>query len=107
MPRYRYLIEDEWEVVSNRTDQGRGDLVFTDGDRAFATIEVKWIDLPDSNRNSSTVQVSRRKKRRKVEEQAAKYATLYAKKRNLCLEAVEAFIFTNDCDRPCPITVYY
>lgn len=87
-------------MVPNRTDRGRGDLVFTDGDRAFAIVEVKWIDLSDPNRNRLTVKVSNRKKRRKVEEQAVRYAKLYADKAALCLETIEAFIFTNECDRP-------
>lgn len=107
LPEHPYLIENEWEVVPNRTDKGRGDLVFTDGDRAFfAVVELKWINQLDTNRNKS-ITVNNRKKRKKVKEQAVKYAKLFAWKEALCLEAIEAFIFTNECDRPRPVTVYY
>lgn len=107
LPEYSYVIEDEWEVEPSRTDQGRGDLVFTDGNSCFAVVEVKWIDLEGEGRTGSTKRVSNRKKRRKVEEQAIEYAKAYAKK--LSLEAIyvkqiNAFIFTNENEGPSSIS---
>ncbi|WP_121970331.1 hypothetical protein [Leptolyngbya sp. BC1307] len=101
LPEHPYVIEEEWEVEPGRTDQGRGDLVFTDGDNCFAIVEVKWIDLSGLGRKGSTRSVSNRKKRRKVEEQAVTYARLYASSANLTPDKkVEAFVFTNEFDRP-------
>lgn len=101
LPEHPYVIEEEWEVEPGRTDQGRGDLVFTDGDNCFAIVEVKWIDLSGLGRKRSTRKVDNRKKRRKVEEQAVNYARLYASSANLTPDKkVEAFVFTNEFDRP-------
>jgi hypothetical protein len=103
LPNYSYVIEDEWEVEPGRTDKGRGDLVFTDGDGCFAVVEVKWIDLVSTGRTGSTKRASNRKKRRAVEEQAISYARIYAEL--ACSELdpvkrVEAVMFTNEYDRP-------
>lgn len=100
LPSYPYLIEDEWEVESGRTDKGRGDLVFTDGTGCFAVVEVKWIDLENTGRTSST---KRTHKRKNVRKQATSYANIYAKQALDRLETVkwvEAFVFTNECDYP-------
>lgn len=105
-PDYPYVIEDEWEVEPGRTDQGCGDLVFTDAHGHFAIIEVKWIDLESTGRTGSTKRESNRKKRRKVEDQAIYYARIYAEL-NLggphTSYSIEAFIFTNEFDRPLPL----
>ena len=71
LPEHPYLYADEWEVVPGETNQGRGDLLFTDGVGSFAVVEVKYID---SGRTGSTVRTKRRKSRRHVGEQAAKFA---------------------------------
>ena len=98
---YPYLIEDEWEVEPGRTDSGRGDLVFTDACCNFAVVEVKCIDLESTGHNAST---KRTKKRRKVEEQAIKYAEKYREIASYYIKnlepQVEAFIFTNDSSQP-------
>lgn len=61
----------EWEVYAGRSDGGCGDLVFTDGDGSFAVVEVKFID---SGVSGSTARVNRTKGRKKVREQALRYA---------------------------------
>ncbi len=97
LPDYKYVVEDEWEVVSNRPQHGKGDLVFTDGNGCFAVIEVKWIDLIDSTRKGTTRRNSNTKKRRKVESQAIEYAECYANSAGLDADSkVEAFVFTNE-----------
>jgi hypothetical protein len=107
LPNYPFVIEDEWEAESSRTDKGRGDLVFTDAIGSFAIVEVKWIDLEGVGRIGSTKRTSNRKKRRTVEQQAVHYATIYAElalKRLDIVKRVEAFIFTNEFPQPVLIT---
>lgn len=99
LPRYPYVIEDEWEVEPGRTDKGRGDLVFTDGKGHFAVVEVKWIDIQNSDRVGVTRRGSNRKKRRKVEKQAGDYAEILSKKYD-CISHIEAYAFTNEQDCP-------
>ncbi len=73
---YPYLYEYEWEVVPNRPQKGKGDLVFTDGKQSFLIVECKYI-----NQNSGkTARIVRRNKRRKVERQAISYALKYAQR---------------------------
>jgi hypothetical protein len=107
LPQYPYVIEDEWDVIDSRTDLGRGDLVFTDGTGCFAVVEVKWIDLDSGSRTGSTKRTSNHKKRRKVEEQAIEYANNYRIKLSanelIDVKSIEAFYFTNECDKPSPI----
>ena len=45
LSRFSFLVDDEWEVEPGNTNLGRGDLLFTDGEGAFAVVEVKFIDL--------------------------------------------------------------
>lgn len=95
LPKYQYVIEDEWEVESGRADKGKGDLVFTDGNGYFAIVEVKWIDRETTGRTSCS---RRTRKRQAVKAQAIDYAHIYAKR---YLAIVEAFMFTNEDERPC------
>jgi hypothetical protein len=108
LPQYPYVIEDEWDVIDSRTDLGRGDLVFTDGSGCFAVVEVKWIDLDSGSRTGTTKRTSNRKKRRKVEKQAIEYANNYRAKLSadklIIVKSIEAFYFTNEYDKPFPIT---
>jgi hypothetical protein len=108
LPQYPYVIEDEWDVIDSRTDLGRGDLVFTDGTGCFAVVEVKWIDLDGLLREGKTRRESNRQKRRKVEEQATKYADRYRAKLSadklIVVKSIEAFYFTNEYDKPIRIT---
>lgn len=86
------LIDDEWEVVSGATNDGRGDLLFTDGAGAFAVVEVKWLPELFGGRTART---SRNKKRKAVRNQAWTYAQ--AVLRNYAdAQTVTAFICTND-----------
>jgi hypothetical protein len=100
LPKYPYVIEDEWEVIDGRTDLGRGDLVFTDGNGCFAIVEVKWLDI-ESGANACN---KRTKKRRKVKEQARKYARHYQNRlmstESNSMKSIEALYFTNDCKKP-------
>ncbi len=96
---YPYVIDDEWEAVPDRGDRGRGDLVFTDGHGAYAVVEVKYIDLEDTERRGSTRRTSNRKKRRKVEEQARAYARILFERLGPPAR-VEAYWFTNQHEAP-------
>jgi hypothetical protein len=63
LPDFPLLIDDEWEVSANRTDLGRGDLLFCSSDgKKVAVVELKA--------NSSSTAES-------VKDQARNYATLY------------------------------
>lgn len=102
-PSYPYVIEDEWEVQPGRTDQGRGDLVFTDGSGGFAVVEVKSLDLESIGRTGTTKRVSNRKKRRMVEEQALRYAEIYQKnldENQVAANRVKPYLFTNEHETP-------
>jgi hypothetical protein len=96
LPDYPYLFDDEWEVEANRTQDGKGDLVFTDGEGRYAVVEVKWLDLDNSGK---TVRTSRTKKRQKVQDQAVIYADELRQKLGDSVQ-VNAYCFTNEYDRP-------
>ena len=74
LAEYPFLIEDEWEVQPGHTNHGRGDLVFFDGHRRYAVVEVKHFDPADSGRGAGK---KRRSKRALVEDQAWRYASAY------------------------------
>ena len=101
LPDYPFVIDDEWEVNPGRTDEGRGDLVFTDGNGRFAVVEVKYIDLTGDNRSGSkkTIKKSNQEKRKTVREQAQKYAAYLLQKLD-STELVEAYFFTNQYKLP-------
>lgn len=86
------LLDDEWEVVPGATNSGRGDLLFTDGQGAYAVVEVKSMPALLGGR---TARGSRNKKRSGVREQALTYARavfrIYPDARE-----VSAFTFTDD-----------
>ena len=92
---FPYLVDDEWEVSPGHTNKGRGDLVFTDGRGAWATVETKWIDGGTDGGSGKTRRKSRRTKRRKVEAQALEYASLLAYFR-ADVEQVRPFLHTNE-----------
>lgn len=62
-----YLVDWEWEVVPGASNLGRGDLLFTDGEREYAVVEVKYIDKDSSG---PTARTRRKTKRGKVARQA-------------------------------------
>jgi hypothetical protein len=103
LPRYPYVIDDEWEVEASYTDKGRGDLIFTDGAGYYAVVEVKWIDVEGTGRQGTTKRGSNRQKRRKVEQQAIHYATCLLERLDDVV-SVSAYIFTNECDYPISLT---
>ena len=100
LPEYPYLIEDEWEVEIGKSDEGKGDLVFANEHDCFAVVEIKYINHKSGGRTSST---RRTTKRSKVKEQAIKYGHIYAKQSS---GKVEAFIFTNELEKPCLLETY-
>lgn len=99
LPDYPFLVDNEWECEPGRADEGRGDLVFTDGKGRFAVVEVKYLVLNEhgsaDGRNSNTRRNSNTKKRRKVEDQAREYAKKLQVKLGKA-QSVEAYYFTND-----------
>ena len=99
LPHLPYLVDDEWEVEASRAEQGRGDLVFTDGVGHYAVVEVKWIDSEETDRQSRTRRESNRRKRKEVKEQALKYAAIFLDVWD-DTELVQAFTFTNAAEQP-------
>ena len=100
LPKYLYLVEDEWEVEPGQANEGKGDLVFADKNGYFAVVEFKYIDL---NRTGSTIRATRNEKRKTVKKQAVKYARFYA---NLYHSKVEAFYFTSEDNLPVSLGIY-
>jgi hypothetical protein len=104
LPKYPFIIEDEWEVIDNLSNCGRGDLVFTDGEGSFAVVEVKWLDLDNLSKTAKTRRESNRKKRNKVIDQADEYARIYWQKldkgASVVPKSVDAFYYTNELDCP-------
>lgn len=96
LPGFPFLIDDEWDVEPGKTNQGRGDLVFTDGDGRFAVVEVKFIDL---GRTGKTVRTKRKNSRNKVIDQAVDYG-VKAHERFGPDVKVESYSFTNEADAP-------
>lgn len=96
---FTYLFDDEWEVSPGYTNEGRGDLLFFDGEHRFAVVEVKYIDTDITSRRGKTKRSSNRKKRRKVEEQAERYAEIVAAWLPPRF-TIEAYIFTNEHSTP-------
>ena len=96
LPNYPFLVDDEWEVEANRAQDGKGDLVFTDGEGRYAVVEVKWLDL---NGSGKTTRTNRNDKRQKVKKQATIYADEWKQKLGGSVQ-VDAYWFTNEYDRP-------
>jgi len=97
LPDFPFVVDDEWEVRGGHTNKGRGDLVFADGEGGFAVVEVKWVDGGTDGGRGSTRRAAKRKKRRKVEDQALKYARLWAARIGVGTR-VDAYLFTNESD---------
>ncbi|MBW4486055.1 MAG: hypothetical protein KME14_26325 [Tildeniella torsiva UHER 1998/13D] len=96
LPSYPLLIDDEWEAEPNRNQEGKGDLLFADGEGRFAVVEVKWLDLDNSGKTAKT---RRTHKRKKVKDQAAEYAACLAERLKIFAQ-IEGYWFTNECNRP-------
>ena len=93
LARFPFLVDDEWEVYPGATNLGRGDLVFTDGQGAFAVVEVKYIDR---ERTGRTARAKRNDSRGKVVEQARLYAARLHGRYPELVRMVEPFAFTNE-----------
>ncbi len=96
LPGFPFLIDDEWDVEPGKTNEGRGDLVFTDGEGAFAVVEVKFIDL---GRTVKTVRTKRKNSRNKVIDQAVDYGVKVYERFGPDVK-VESYSFTNEADAP-------
>ena len=83
LPAYPFVFDHEWEEVPGRTQDGRGDLLFTDGCGAFAVVEVKSILGAGKNNNRRTA----------VEKQARRYHAAAAARFG---SDVKAFVYTDD-----------
>jgi len=88
--KYPYLYKYEYEVVSGRSDFGKGDLIFTDGKNGFCIAEVKHLNN-DSGRNA---RARRNTKRRYVRYQARYYKSWFQGKHPE--ENIESCYLTND-----------
>lgn len=83
LPAFPFVVDYEWEEVPGRSQDGRGDLLFTDGQGNFAVVEVKSILGSGQNTNRRT----------KVEDQAARY---HRAAQARCEGTVVAFVYTDD-----------
>lgn len=97
LPNYPWLIDDEWEVNPGHPNDGRGDLLFTDGIDRFAVVEVKFIDA----RSGGTARAKRTHNRSSVREQALKYAA--ALRQKYPEATVVAYAYTNESPTPLEI----
>jgi len=96
LPNYPFVIDDEWEAEPNRNQEGRGDLLFADGEGRFAVVEVKWLDLVATGKTAKT---RRTQKRKKVKTQAANYVYSLAQRLETFIQ-IEGYWFTNECEKP-------
>ena len=86
LPEHPYIVGYEWEAFSDDVNGDRGDLLFVDGRGRFAVVEVKQVDGANKRNDA----------RRKVEEQAQKFARVV---QGLYPGAqVSAWVFTDDRD---------
>lgn len=83
LPDFPFVVDYEWEEVPGRSQDGKGDLLFTDGAGNFAVVEVKSILGSGQNTNRRT----------KVETQADRYLRVA---RSRYGETVRAFVYTDD-----------
>jgi hypothetical protein len=88
---FPFLVDYEWEVEQGRSQEGRGDLLFANGEGNFAVVEAKWIDLDSSGKTSRRRRTGHRGK---VFDQAY----FYAEQAWLAFDAqtVEAMTLTNE-----------
>ena len=90
LKEYPYLFAFEYMVQPPFSQFGRGDLIFTNGNNQFLIVELKYL-----TRNSGrTSQTSRRRHRRKVEEQALRYGRCFKKEHPEC--NIAALAITNE-----------
>ena len=96
LPGFPFVVDDEWEFEPGHTNEGRGDLIFTDGEGRFAVVELKYMD---NNRSGPTARKKRTKDRGKVVEQAQDYA-LKLWRLHQHDTVVEAYSYTNENEMP-------
>ena len=96
LPDHPLLMDDEWEVEPNRNQEGKGDLLFSDGAGRFAVVEVKWLN---QDKSGKTARTSRTQKRNKVRDQAVEYAHALAQRLETFTQ-IEGYCFTNEYPKP-------
>ncbi len=89
LPEFPLLVEHEWELCPGHSAGGKGDLVFYDGQRAFAVVEVKVVA------NAAGTASNRR---RRVECQGRKYAA--GLESRFPSSTVLALVYTDDGANP-------
>ena len=88
--KFPYVWAFEWQVNPGHDQDGKGDLVLTDGKNDFMVLEAKWL----SQGVGKTYQSRRTHNRKKVKEQARTYRDVVQSKYSSC--TVSAAILTND-----------
>lgn len=96
LPDFPFVIDDEWEFEPGHTNEGRGDLIFTDAQGRFAVVELKYID---NTRSGATARKKRTKDRSKVVEQAQDYASKLWQLHQYDT-VIDAYSFTNEDEMP-------
>lgn len=76
MAKLPYIYDYEWEVVPGHSNQGKGDLVLTDGRDSYLIVEMKWL----TEASGKTARTKRNKSRKDVVTQAIHYAKLFGNK---------------------------
>jgi hypothetical protein len=90
LKNYPYLFSVEYMVRSPYSQFGKGDLIFTNGKNHFLIVELKYL----TKNSGRTAQTSRRKHRRKVEEQAFRYGCYFKRRHPECF--IAALAITNE-----------
>ena len=90
LPRFPYVIEDEWFVISGLSQFGKGDLVFTDGKGCFAVVEIKYLRTD----TGATARKSRNRAKNKLLDQVKYYVQGYKNKNPEHLQ-IEGYYYTN------------
>ena len=93
------VIRYEYNVVPRQNQYGVGDFLLKRvGEKTLVVVEVKYINFANAGRNASTSKTSRTKNRKKVKEQARKYADLASAK--FPAYKILVYIFTNENVKP-------
>lgn len=92
LSEYPLLISDEWEPFPGRSQDGKGDLVFTDGRGRYAVVEVKWMGALYAGPS----QRKRRNKKRGIVRKQAKIYAVHVLSSRADAAEVRMLTFTND-----------
>ncbi|MHA1124885.1 MAG: hypothetical protein ACTSO7_06555 [Candidatus Heimdallarchaeota archaeon] len=70
---FPYLLEFEYEIIPGKSNLGRGDLLFSDGENNFLIVETKYLKKKTTGKTKNK-NTTRRKQRRKAEKQVIEYS---------------------------------